>query len=51
MNDLKIFECEEFGTVRLTDIDGKTYFAASDVQKPLDMAIQEMLLSDIVGVS
>ncbi len=35
MNDLKIFECEEFGTVSLTDIGGKTYFAASDVAKAL----------------
>lgn len=35
MNDLKIFECEEFGAVRLTDILGKTYFSASDVAKAL----------------
>lgn len=35
MNDLKIFESQEFGQVRTVDIDGKPYFVASDVAKAL----------------
>lgn len=35
MNELQIFENSEFGSVRTVDIDGKTYFVASDVAKAL----------------
>lgn len=38
-NELQIFQCEEFGQVRTVDIDGKTYFVASDVAKSLGYAI------------
>ena len=31
MNDLQIFNNEEFGEVRMTEIDGKPYFVATDV--------------------
>ena len=39
MNELQIFESSEFGSVRTTEIDGKTYFVASDVAKALGYAI------------
>lgn len=35
MNELKIFKNEEFGEVRTTEINGKTYFVANDVAKAL----------------
>lgn len=35
MNDLQIFENEEFGKVRTVDVDGKPYFVGSDVAKAL----------------
>lgn len=35
MNELKIFENEEFGSLRTMEIDGKIYFCASDVAKML----------------
>lgn len=35
MNELKIFENEEFGSLRTMKIDGKIYFCASDVAKML----------------
>lgn len=38
MNDLKIFENEEFGTIRTTEINGQPYFVASDICKALDIA-------------
>ena len=38
MNELKIFKNEEFGSVRTTEIDGKTYFVANDVAKALGYA-------------
>lgn len=31
MNELKIFENEEFGSLRTMEIDGKIYFVAKDV--------------------
>lgn len=31
LNELQIFQSEEFGQVRTVDIDGKTYFVANDV--------------------
>lgn len=35
MNELKIFENEEFGSLRTMEIDGKIYFCGSDVAKML----------------
>ena len=39
MNDLQIFNNEEFGEIRTITKDGKTYFAGSDVAKALGYAI------------
>lgn len=38
MNELKIFENEEFGKIRTVEIDGKPYFSASDVANALGYA-------------
>lgn len=38
MNDLKIFENEEFGTVRTTEIDGSVWFVGKDVAHALGYA-------------
>ena len=35
MNEVQIFNCEEFGQVRTIEIDGKPYFMASDIAKAL----------------
>lgn len=35
LNELQIFQNEEFGQVRMVDINGKTYFVANDVAKAL----------------
>lgn len=35
MNEIKIFIKEEFGQIRAVEIDGKSYFVASDVAKAL----------------
>lgn len=35
MNEIQIFNNEEFGQVRTVEIDGKPYFMASDVAKAL----------------
>lgn len=35
MNELKVFENEEFGKVRMAEIDGKPYFCGSDVASAL----------------
>lgn len=35
MNEIKIFEKEEFGQIRTVEIDGNLYFVASDVAKSL----------------
>ena len=39
MNELQIFNTEEFGEIRTITKDGKTYFAGSDVAKALGYAI------------
>ena len=39
MNELQIFNSEEFGEIRTITKDGKTYFAGSDVAKALGYAI------------
>lgn len=38
MNELQIFDNTEFGSVRTVNIEGKTYFVASDVAKALGYA-------------
>ena len=35
MNDIKIFENQEFGKVRALEIDGKPYFCGSDIAEAL----------------
>ena len=35
MNDIKIFENPEFGSVRTADVDGKPYFAGNDIATAL----------------
>ena len=35
MNELQVFNSEEFGKIRTTEIDGKIYFSASDIAKAL----------------
>lgn len=35
LNELQIFQNEEFGQVRTVDVEGKTYFVANDVAKAL----------------
>lgn len=39
MNDLQIFSSEEFGEIRIVEIEGKPYFAGSDVASALGYAI------------
>lgn len=39
MNELKVFENSEFGAVRTVEVEGKTYFVASDVAKALGYSI------------
>lgn len=46
MNDLQIFTNSEFGQVRTSEIEGKTYFAASDVAKSLGYAIPHKAVRD-----
>ena len=42
MNELQIFNSEEFGNIRTAEIDGKPYFVGTDVAKVLDITIPEM---------
>ena len=35
MNELQIFNSEEFGDIRTIEIDGKPYFVANDVARAL----------------
>ena len=35
MNELQIFNSEEFGDIRTAEIDGKPYFVGNDVAKAL----------------
>lgn len=39
MNELKIFQNPEFGTVRTIEIEGKIHFAGTDVAKALGYSI------------
>ena len=40
MNELKIFQNPEFGTVRTIEIEGKIHFAGIDVAKALGYSYQ-----------
>lgn len=46
MQELKIFEKEEFGSVRTVRIDGKAYFVASDVAKALGYTNTSKAIND-----
>lgn len=35
MDELKVFESQEFGSVRVAEIEGKTYFLAADIARAL----------------
>lgn len=45
-NELQIFNSPEFGTVRTTEIDGKTYFMASDIAKALGYSNPNKAVND-----
>lgn len=44
MNDLKVFENEEFGTVRVIEIDGKPWFVGKDVAECLGYAVTDQAI-------
>lgn len=46
MNELQIFNNEEFGSVRTVEIDGKPYFVANDVAKALGYSNPSKATSD-----
>lgn len=46
MNELQIFENKEFGTVRMIEFDGKTFFMASDVAKALGYTNPNKAIND-----
>lgn len=46
MNNLQIFSNEEFGQVRTVDIDGKPYFVAVDIARPLGYANTTKAIND-----
>lgn len=48
MNELKIFENEEFGSLRTMEIDGKIYFVAKDVAGILGYSNPRKAISDHV---
>ena len=48
MNELKIFENEEFGSLRTIEIDGKIYFVAKDVAGILGYSNPRKAISDHV---
>lgn len=41
MNELQIFNSEEFGEIRTVEIDGKPYFVANDVARALGYKLKE----------
>lgn len=45
-NEIKIFNSEEFGNIRTTDINGKPYFCASDVAKALGYSNPNKAIKD-----
>lgn len=46
MNELQIFNSEEFGEVRMTEINGKPYFVATDVATALGYTNPRKAISD-----
>lgn len=46
MNELQIFNSEEFGNIRTTEIDGQPYFVASDVAKALGYSNPRKAIAD-----
>lgn len=46
MNDIKIFENQEFGKVRALEIDGKPYFVGKDVAEALGYANPQKAIRD-----
>lgn len=46
MNDIMVFENSEFGTVRTVELEGKTYFMASDVAKALGYSNPNKAIND-----
>ena len=46
MNDLKIFNNEEFGEIRTVEIDGKPYFVATDVARALGYSNPRKAVND-----
>lgn len=47
MNELQIFNSEEFGDIRTAEIDGKPYFVGADVAKALGTRTRLMHLNSI----
>lgn len=46
MNELQIFNNEEFGEVRMAEINGKPYFVATDVATALGYTNPRKAISD-----
>ena len=46
MNELQIFNSEEFGNIRTTEINGQPYFVASDVAKALGYSNPRKAIAD-----
>lgn len=46
MNELRVFEKEDFGKIRTIEIEGKVYFVASDVAKALGYTNTSKAISD-----
>ena len=44
-NQIKVFESNEFGTVRTTIIDGEPWFVAADVCRVLEISNPTMALN------
>lgn len=50
MNDLKVFENEEFGTVRVVEVDGKPWFVGKDVAECLGYVNTRKAILDHVDI-
>lgn len=50
MNEIKIFENQEFGKVRALEIDGKPYFVGKDVAEALGYANPQKAIRDHVDI-
>lgn len=47
MNEIKIFEKEEFGSVRTVEIDDEPWFVASDICKALGLSNPTMAVQSL----